>query len=334
VNEQELLEVSESLGTRAEQRVSLAPYTTFRIGGPADFVVRPRTVGELVEIAESLAAIDVDYLVLGQGSNVLISDAGFRGIVVLVDGEFGDWSVSDNVVTSGSAVKMPVLARQCAQRGLAGLEWMVGVPGSIGGAVCMNAGGHGADVATNFLSATVLDLNSGIVRERTKDSLQFAYRQSSIRRHEMVLTASFQCQTGNVAALEREISSIVRWRREHQPGGANCGSVFTNPAGDSAGRLIDAAGLKGLRCGTAEVSSKHANFIQAGDQASSVDVWELIIEVRRRVFEKFGVALHPEVRTVGFDGTLPPLTEAPPAPLLSPPRIAEAPESLSIEDQL
>jgi UDP-N-acetylmuramate dehydrogenase len=308
------LAVGELLGSLAEHGVLLAPYTTFRIGGPADFVVRPRSVRELVAITESLAAIDVDYLVLGQGSNVLISDEGFRGIVVLVEGKFGEWSVTDDIITSGSAVKMPILARQSAGRGLAGLEWMVGVPGSIGGAVCMNAGGHGSDVSTNLLSATVLDLHSGIVRERTKDSLQFAYRHSSIGRNEMVLTASFQCQPGNVEELEREISSIVRWRREHQPGGANCGSVFTNPDGDSAGRLIEATGLKGLRRGTAEVSTKHANFIQAGDHASSNDVWELIIEVRQRVFEKFGVDLHPEVRTVGFDGTLPQLSANPSTP--------------------
>jgi UDP-N-acetylmuramate dehydrogenase len=321
VTNAELPKVAEILGSRAERNVSLASFTTFRIGGSADFVVRPSTVIELVDVAKSLAAVEVDFLVLGQGSNVLVSDQGFRGVVIIVEGEFGEWSVDGDVVTSGSAVKMPVLSRQCAQRGLAGLEWMVGVPGSIGGAVCMNAGGHGADVAANLVSARVLNLRNGIISEHTNNSLQFGYRRSAIVPGEMVLSASFQCHRGDRDELEAEISSIVRWRREHQPGGANCGSVFTNPVGDSAGRLIDVAGLKGLRRGAAEVSSKHANFIQAGENASSNDVWELIIEVRRRVFEGFGVVLHPEVRTIGFDAMLPQL------PALAPLNASETPET-------
>jgi UDP-N-acetylmuramate dehydrogenase len=313
VKHPEIQEAASILGDRAEQNVTLGSLTTFRIGGPADLVVRPRTVLELVSIAESLAGLSLAYLVLGQGSNVLISDSGFRGLVILVDGEFGDWSETDCVVTAGSAVKMPVLARQCAQRGVGGLAWMVGVPGSVGGAVRMNAGGHGADIATNLLSAKTVDLTSGVVREHTNEELQFGYRSSAITASDMVVSASFQCQPGNVEELEEEISAIVRWRREHQPGGANCGSVFTNPPGDSAGRLIDAAGLKGYRLGGAEVSPKHANFIQANEHASSKDVWELIIEVRRRVFDQFGVDLHPEVRTIGFDGTLPILSDETPA---------------------
>ncbi len=299
--------VARVLGDRAERGVLLSSYTTFRIGGPADFLLRPTAEAELVAVAEDLADLDVTFLVVGQGSNLLVSDAGFRGVVIVLDATFARWTHEGLVVEAGAAVKMPVLARQSAHVGLRGLEWMVGVPGSVGGAVCMNAGGHGADVADNLISAVVLDLRNGSVTSRSADTLALSYRSSSLMSHELVLRATFQCTAGDRETSEEEIASIVRWRRENQPGGANCGSVFTNPPGDSAGRLIDAAGLRGFELGTAQVSPKHANFIQADENATCADVWALIIAVRQRVFETFGVELHPEVRPVGFDGSLPPL---------------------------
>jgi UDP-N-acetylmuramate dehydrogenase len=305
-----IAEAARMLGDRCEQTVALAPFTTFRIGGPADILIRPGSLDQLIEIARMLEPLELPYLVIGQGSNLLVADEGVRGVVVVLDGEFAGWTVEHDVVTSGSAMKMPVLARQCAQRGLTGLEWMVGVPGSVGGAVCMNAGGHGSDVATNLIAATVVDLADGTLRVRSKDSLELSYRHSALRSSEVVTSASFQCGFGDVAQLDEEISAIVRWRREHQPGGANCGSVFRNPPGDSAGRLIDAAGIRGTEQGSAHVSLKHANFIQAGENATAHDVWALIIEVRRRVFESFGVVLQPEVRTVGFEASLPVLDGA------------------------
>jgi UDP-N-acetylmuramate dehydrogenase len=300
------------LGDQCDQAVVLAPFTTFRIGGPADLLIRPRSLDQLVSMAQTLEPLDLPFLVIGQGSNLLVADEGIRGVVVVLDGgDFASWSADGDVVTAGAAMKMPILARQCAQRGLAGLEWMVGVPGSIGGAVCMNAGGHGSDVDTNLIAATVVDLTTGTLRVRSKSSLALSYRHSALRSSEVVTSALFQCVAGDPAALDDEISAIVRWRREHQPGGANCGSVFRNPPGDSAGRLIDAAALRGMEQGTAHVSLKHANFIQAAEHATARDVWALIIEVRRRVFETFGVVLQPEVRTVGFDANLPSLNEPP-----------------------
>lgn len=295
------------IGERGERNALLAPYTTFRVGGPADVVVHPKSVSEIVDLVRDLEGIDVAFLAIGQGSNVLISDGGFRGIVIVLDGDFAQWKHEGLFVEAGAAVKMPVLARQTAQLGLRGLEWMVGVPGSVGGAVCMNAGGHGSDVAENLVSAAVLNLRDATLSSRDVETLELSYRHSAVKAHELVLSAKFQCVAGDRSSAEAELSSIVRWRREHQPGGANCGSVFTNPPGDSAGRLIDAAGLRGFAIGTAHVSTKHANFIQAADNAKSEDIWELIVDVRRRVFERFGVVLKPEVRTVGFDGSLEPL---------------------------
>ncbi len=275
-----------------------------------------------------MKATGVDVMVIGQGSNLLVGDAGYRGLVIVLAGEFTTTSFTDlgygevlegretdrvvGTVTAGAGVKMPVLARQAAARGRSGLEWMVGVPGSVGGGVRMNAGGHGSSVSERLLEVCLWSLDADELRTVAMESLGLGYRQSNLRNDDVVLTARFALGSCEVASAEAELAEIVRWRREHQPGGANCGSVFTNPPGDSAGRLIDVAGLRGYRLGTASVSEKHANFIQADDNANAADIWALIIEVRRRVFETFGVVLHPEVRTAGFDAVLPTLSSTSP----------------------
>jgi UDP-N-acetylmuramate dehydrogenase len=305
----------EILEGRGEVNVALSSLTTFRIGGPADIVVRPASLDDLHLIAEAVAATGLQLHVVGQGSNLLVADAGVRGIVVVMGTQFDNIAITPDgdefVVTAQAGVKLPVLARRAASLGIAGLGWMVGVPGSVGGAVRMNAGGHGSDVAANLVFADVFCFDT-TRRQRelrlSASDLELSYRSSSLGAHTIVTHGVFRCSAGEPDELDAELGEIVRWRREHQPGGANCGSVFTNPPGDSAGRLIDSAGLRGHRLGTVSVSEKHANFIQADEQASAADVWELIILVRRTVFEKFGIALHPEVKTIGFDPRLPNLS--------------------------
>lgn len=300
------------LGHRAEQGVELAPFTTFRIGGPASLVVHARNADDFAAVHDAVRSTGVDVLVIGQGSNLLIADAGWPGLVVVVGGGDSDAIAIEHTeehefaVRAGAGVKLPVLARRSVVEGATGLEWMVGVPGSVGGAVRMNAGGHGSDIATNIVSANVVDLadDVGIVR-RSPASLGFAYRHSALSSSEVVINATFRCGVGPSSVGEETVREIVRWRRVHQPGGANCGSVFTNPPGDSAGRLIDAAGLKGRRIGGASVSDKHANFIQSDPGGSAADVWALITHVRTQVFERWGEVLTPEVRTAGFDAELP-----------------------------
>jgi UDP-N-acetylmuramate dehydrogenase len=343
------------LGPLAEQNVSLRTLTTFRIGGPADLLVRVQDETQFAFVRNIVRETNVQIAVVGQGSNLLVSDEGFRGLVIVLGGSFSEIVFHDEVdrsgsggsdsdqtrsagaqeelqssdmsaegvaerilVTAGSGVKLPLLARQAAARGLAGLEWMVGVPGSVGGAIKMNAGGHGSDTAANVVSARIWNTERDAAANQTLAELGLRYRASNLTANDVVLEATFWTQPGlrTRDEAENELSSIVRWRREHQPGGANCGSVYTNPPGDSAGRLIDAAHLRGYRIGTASVSEKHANFIQADDHGSSVDVWSLIVEVRRRVFETFGVVLHPEVRTLGFDATLPQLSTSPVDPTI------------------
>ena len=203
--------------------------------------------------------------------------------------------------TAGGAAALPVVARRTVAAGLTGFEWAVGVPGSIGGAVRMNAGGHGADMAASLVGIRVLDLAGGEDGVVPAARLDLGYRRSNLAATAVVVDATLALAGGDRAAGEATLAEIVRWRRENQPGGPNAGSVFTNPPGDSAGRLVDAAGAKGLRIGSAEVSTKHANFIQADAGGSAADVLALMREVRRRVAERFGVDLHPETVLVGFD---------------------------------
>jgi UDP-N-acetylmuramate dehydrogenase len=165
----------------------------------------------------------------------------------------------------------------------------------------MNAGGHGSDISKTLVSARIVDLRTGDDRAVATDELALGYRTSSLSSHDLVVGATFALAPGDRAASEAQIADIVRWRREHQPGGSNAGSVFTNPPGDSAGRLIDAAGLKGHRVGSAHVSPKHANFFQADEGGSADDVVALIEEVQQIVEERMGVRLHPELRLVGFE---------------------------------
>ena len=309
-------QTAELLGPAVERDVVLAPFTTYKIGGSADLFVRAQSISQLLEVSGAVASTGIDVLVIGQGSNLLISDDGWRGIVILFDGaEFDTITVDDTRIVAGAAVKLPVLARRSAAAGISGLEWMVGVPGSVGGAIRMNAGGHGSDCAANLHSVHTIDLRAGKgVQLRPAADLHLGYRTSSIAASEVVVDATFDGTPGNPDASEDVLREIVRWRRANQPGGANCGSVFTNPTGDSAGRLIDAAGLKGLRVGTAFVSDKHANFIQADPHAQAADVWALIEKVRGTVFERTGIALHPEVRTIGFDAQLAVLDATVPTP--------------------
>jgi UDP-N-acetylmuramate dehydrogenase len=292
-----------SLPGRVERDAPLAGLTTYRVGGTAAVLVRARREGDLAVVADGLRRFPQPLLIVGRGSNLLVADAGFPGLALLLEGEFDDIATSDATVRAGGAVPLPVLARRAAAAGLTGLEFYVGIPGTVGGAVRMNAGGHGCETSEVLQSARVVDLlGDGLAVDRAVGALALGYRSSSLEPHEVVVGATFGVTADAPAACEERIAEIVHWRRENQPGGANAGSVFRNPAGDSAGRLIDEAGLKGLRIGGAEVSEKHANFIQALPEATAADVRALVLEVRRRVADSTGVVLQPELHFVGFPG--------------------------------
>jgi UDP-N-acetylmuramate dehydrogenase len=289
---------------RVRRDVPSADLTTYRVGGPIGVLVRASSEDDVVAAAAALREHDATpVLVVGRGSNLLVADRGFEGVGLLLDGAFESIVVDRDTarVHAGASVALPVLARQAAAEGIGELEFLVGIPGSVGGAVRMNAGGHGRETRDVLVSARVVDLGTGAVGDRACEDLALGYRRSALGATDVVLGAVLQGTHDSREAAEARIGEIVRWRREHQPGGANAGSVFTNPEGDSAGRIIDDCGLKGLRVGGAVVSEKHANFIQAEPGATAADVAALVAEVRRRVADARGVQLRPELRLVGFE---------------------------------
>jgi UDP-N-acetylmuramate dehydrogenase len=291
------------LGSLASRDVALAPLTTYRVGGPAAIFVRPTSVADLDRVAAALARSGLPSLVVGRGSNLLVADRGFAGIAISLTRLGGEVQIDGAEVTAGAAVALPVLARRTAAAGVTGFEWAVGVPGSIGGAVRMNAGGHGSDMASSLIEIHRFDLRTRHHGPMSGRALGLRFRGSALGDHEVVLSARLALEPGDRATSEAMIDDIVRWRRDNQPGGQNAGSVFVNPVpGEvAAGQLIDRAGLRGFAIGTAHVSEKHANFIQAADGGTAADVRAVIEFVRARVAETSGHLMRSEVRLVGFD---------------------------------
>lgn len=286
----ELARLDEPLGIR----------TTYRAGGKASVFVELVEEEAIPVLSEAVRTSGAEVLVLGNGSNLLIAERGFSGVVVTLGPAF-DWvHVDPSSLTAGGATALPVLARRAAAAARPSLAWAVGIPGSVGGAVAMNAGGHGADTASALLECRVADLLTGTVARIAGADMDFSYRHSGLRPTDLVLEATFAAPLGDVEVARHSIEEIVRWRRRNQPGGRNAGSVFQNPDGDSAGRIIDELGLKGLRVGGAAISEKHANFIQLDPDGSSDDVAALIDAVVQIVLERRGVRLLAEVRRVGF----------------------------------
>jgi UDP-N-acetylmuramate dehydrogenase len=300
------------LGRPVERHVSFASLTTYGLGGPAAVLVRARGEEDLAAVAGALPP-GVPFLCVGRGSNLLVADEGFAGVAVLLDGPLAELEIVPDAadpgrgaVMAGGGVRLPVLARQAAAGGWGGVEFFAGIPGSVGGAVRMNAGGHGKETAEVLRRAWVIDVGAGRseMEERPVASLDLTYRHSNLGPAHVVIRAEFTVTARPAEECKAEIDEVVRWRRANQPGGNNAGSVFTNPPGDSAGRLIDSCGLKGFRVGTAWVSERHANFFQAepDGRGRAADVVALILEVRRRVEAQTGVHLVPELRRVAFAG--------------------------------
>lgn len=322
-----LADLRAALGERAIANAPLAPRTTFRIGGPADWLIEARTIAELIEAVRSARQWGVPIFILGNGSNILVRDAGFRGLVIENHGaqfwlDVAEPGKATLHVESGAA--LPGIANRMARQGWAGLEWAIGVPGTIGGAVVSNAGAHGACIADHFLKVSILDANNA-VRELPKAELAFDYRTSRFKRvkSEIVLSADFELRRDDPSACLARMNEYTERRRRTQPTQASVGSMFKNPPNDpstdtfatlsawftlrsgkvlragSAGRLIDAAGLKGARVGNVEVSPVHANFFVNHGGATASDVLALIELVRKRVQEKFGIELELEIEIVG-----------------------------------
>lgn len=283
----------------------LAPHTTLKVGGPAAAFVIAETARDLAAVADLCAELDRPWLILGRGSNLLVADQGWPGVVVALGRGFRGVTYGDGV-TAGAAEPMPVLAQAVARQGLGGLEFGVAIPGSLGGAVRMNAGAMGRELGDVLDWAEVVRLaHGGRVERWDVADLGLSYRHSALPGDAVVVRARLALRPVAAEELARQMAAFRQWRRDHQPiNEPSCGSVFVNPPGDSAGRLIEAAGLKGHRVGGAAVSAKHANFITVDPHATATDVHRVLTDVRAAVSARFGVTLEPEVILAGF-GPLP-----------------------------
>ncbi|MBL8117822.1 MAG: UDP-N-acetylmuramate dehydrogenase [Anaerolineae bacterium] len=289
---------------RMQRDEPLARYTAARLGGPADYLFVARTTDELAGVVLAAWMRDVPVRVLGGGANVLISDKGVRGLVVInhvSELTFGEWHDGRNVAAS-AGMGLTVLSRRCQTRGLSGLEWAASVPGTVGGAVVNNAGAHGSDMAATLQEAVVLHADRGI-QILSQPELQYGYRTSLLKaktdRRFLVLLAQFALQPDSPDAVLERMERFIAHRKQTQPPGASLGSIFKNPPGDYAGRLIEAAGLKGYTIGGAQVSPIHANFFINTGSATALDYYSLIRYVQAEVHQKFDVELEMEVEVVG-----------------------------------
>ncbi len=297
-----------ALGPTVQRNVPLAPYTAMRVGGPADLLWVSQRTDDLLRAVSLARRHGVDWRVLGGGCNVLVSDEGVRGLVIVhratqvtFEPPTGpeDWMA----VRAESGALLAVVAKETVARARAGLEWAVGLPGSVGGAVVGNAGAFGGDIAHSLHTATVLGPQGEVV-ERPAGWFEFDYRSSRIKREPadrayVVLAATFRLPPGDPASLADRAREIAEWRRTRHPAGATMGSTFKNPPGGHAGRLIEEAGLKGCRIGGAQVSEQHANFLMNTGNATAADVWTLIQHVQATVRRRLGVTLELEIERLG-----------------------------------
>lgn len=291
----------QKFGDAVQENVPLAPYTSARIGGPADVLV---TVNSAEELADALRLIwerEMPHTILGGGSNVLVSDKGLRGVAVLNRAKALRFETGDQpAVWCEAGVVIANLAKRCASKGLAGLEWSATVPGTVGGAVYGNAGAFGGDMTQSLAWAELLTMNG---REKySLEQMGYGYRTSILKRREVdgiVLSALLKLKNSTKEEVSVKIEQFSERRKAAQPPGASMGSMFKNPAGDHAGRLIEAAGLKGTRIGNAEISTLHGNFFINRGETKAEDVRALIRLAQRRVKEEFNVDLELEVELVG-----------------------------------
>jgi len=289
------------LGDKVKENVSLAPYTSARIGGPADVLIIAESADELAHTVNLLRKQELDYIMLGGGSNVLVSDSGVRGIVILNRAKavrFHNGDEPSVIVESG--VVFSNLAHRCASKGFAGLEWAATVPGTVGGAVYGNAGAFGGDMAGNLIWAELLTENGH--EKFTAEQMAYGYRTSVLKRAELdaiVVLAELSLKNSTKEEATVKIEQFSAHRKATQPPGASMGSMFKNPNGDYAGHLIEAAGLKGARIGNAEISPLHGNFFVNHADTKAEDILALIQLVQETVKRKQGVELELEIELIG-----------------------------------
>ena len=299
-------ELRDRFGPRLQENVSMANYTTARVGGPAPGLLSIHTLEMLVETAQALWEMSVPFIILGSGSNILVSDQGLDSVVLhnRAHNLKIDTKSETPSIYAESGANLGTIARQSALRGLSGMEWAAPVPGSVGGAVYGNAGAHGSDMAESLKMAKILHKTKGM-QDWPVEKLDYRYRSSILKREKLpvvVISATFNAVKTDREEAWEKIKTFQAHRKSTQPPGASMGSMFKNPPGDFAGRLIEAAGLKGRRIGRAMISPIHANFIINLDGATARDIWGLMKIAQESIEEQFGIKLEPEIELIGdFD---------------------------------
>ncbi len=282
--------------------VPMGDYTTFRVGGNVEALYRAGNLEELREMIAFLRDVGIPYLPMGAGSNLLVADGGLDGVAIILDGSFASieyTAAAAPSVLAGSGLHLSYLVSFCTERGLGGVEFLAGIPGTVGGAVAMNAGSRGQEIQGVIAEITVLT-REGIAERRDGSTLSFRYRGLDLSDWEIILNATLDLRFDKPASIKKRVTSHMKWRGERFPLDMPCaGSVFRNPEGDSAGRLIDAVGLKGRRIGGAMISPKHANFIVNAEGASVADILALMDLAVCKVREAFNIQLIPEIEVVG-----------------------------------
>ena len=296
-----LPEIVTHSGSRLRFGEPLAKHTHFGIGGEATAYLEISTVSELAALARFHKQWDVPVAVIGRGSNLLVSDRGFKGIGLRLVGELAKLEVDGNIVSVGAGLALPALSKAMSQRGLSGVEFALGIPGSVGGALIMNAGAWGSSFGDVVTNVTVMNA-AGDILNLTHDEAHFEYRHSGLEPYFCVTGATLRLEPGDVDTITERMQTFYKQKIATQPfTEENAGCMFKNPPNDSAGRLIDISGLKGCRIGGAEVSTVHGNFILNIDNATAADVLKLVAHIQQQVREKTGISLQTEVKRLGFD---------------------------------
>lgn len=278
-------------------------YTSFKAGGRADLLVMPGSYDDLIYITDTLKSEGAPYMIMGNGSNILVKDGGYRGVIIRIDDGFSDIQVQDSSIIAGAGALMSSVARKTLEAELTGFEFASGIPGSIGGGVFMNAGAYGGEIADVIEYAKVLEKASGSIKQIPAPELELSYRHSALQLSgDIVLEVKLNLKRGSHSNIAEEMKTLTARRNEKQPVQyPSAGSFFKRPEGYFAGKLIQDAGLKGLSVGGAKVSSKHSGFIINTGGATATDILSLMRLVQNTVYDKFGVMMEPEVRIIGED---------------------------------
>jgi len=303
MNRSSLSELRTAFSDRLQENAPLSGYTSARIGGPADVLIFVRSADELAQAAQKLWEMDVPFVLLGGGSNVLVSDRGVRGVVIANRARLVKFNSQSEPpsLQAESGTTLNDIAQRAARLGLTGLEWAATVPGSLGGAVYGNAGAFDGDVAGNLVSVDLLHRQNGR-QNWPVDKMEYGYRTSYLKREHqqvLILSAKLLLDHGDRQVIQSKMEQYSAQRRATQPPGASMGSMFKNPAGDKAGRLIEAAGLKGKRIGNATISTQHANFFINDHATKAADMYKLIELAQKAVLDQFGIKLELEVELIG-----------------------------------